>query len=134
MLDIANIGVSDEIPFKYYIGWESDDIFEIFKDDTKSTKFFGKPDYNVWYKFIEADAPKFELLYTSLPECIKGELSVSGNAAVRRMKCDIVTDPDAFVYIRAIDPHTLEYVVAKTDDVENTMIGNIVRRELTDEK
>lgn len=131
---IANIGVSDEIPFKYYIGWESDDIFEIFKDDTKSTKFFGKPDYNVWYKFIEADAPKFELLYTSLPECIKGELSVSGNAAVRRMKCDIVTDPDAFVYIRAIDPHTLEYVVAKTDDVENTMIGNIVRRELTDEK
>ena len=66
-----------------------------------------------------------------MPECVSGELVVDGNAAVKRLRCEIdVVDDDAFVYIRAIDPHTLEYVVAKDDNVESTMLGSIVRKEL----
>lgn len=128
---ITNIGIGDEIPFQYFIGWRSKKKFVLFKDDSKITKYRGKPDYNTWYKFIEADDSVFDLYYTTLPECISGELIVDGNAAVKRLRCDVdVIDDTAFVYIRAINPHTLEYVVAKSDDVDNSMLGNIVRKEL----
>lgn len=128
---ISNIGIEDEIPFQYFIGWRSKKKFVLFKDDTKLTKYIGKPDYNEWYRFIEADDSVFDLYYTTLPECVSGELIVDGNAAVKRLRCEIdVVDEDAFVYIRAIDPHTLEYVVAKDNNVENTKLGRIVRKEL----
>ena len=128
---ITNIGIEDEIPFQYFIGWRSKKKFVLFKDDSKLTKYRGKPDYNEWYKFIEADDSVFDLYYTTLPECVSGELMVDGNAAVKRLRCEIdVVDENAFVYIRAVDPHTLEYVVAKENDVEATKLGSIVRKEL----
>lgn len=128
---ITNIGIEDEIPFQYFIGWRSKKRFVLFKDDSKLTRYRGKPDYNEWYKFIEADDSVFDLYYTTLPECINGNLIVDGNAAVKRLRCEIdVVDEDAFVFIRAIDPHTLEYVVAKTNNVDDSKLGNVVRKEL----
>lgn len=128
---ITNIGAEDEIPFQFFIGWRSKKKFVLFKDDSKLTKYRGKPDYNEWYKFIEADDSVFDLYYTTLPDCVNGELLVDGNAAVKRLRCEIdFVDEDAFVYIRAIGPHTLEYVVAKSDDVENSKLGTIIRKEL----
>lgn len=128
---ISNVGVKDEIPFQYFIGWRSRKKFVLFKDDSKLTKYRGKPDYNEWYKFIEADESVFDLYYTTLPECVSGELMVDGNAAVKRLRCEIdVVDEEAFVYIRAVNPHTIEYVVAKDSNVETSKIGNIVRKEL----
>lgn len=129
---VADIGIKEEIPFQYYIGWRAKKKFVIFKDDSKITKEMGKPDYNVWYKFIEADDTIFDLYYTTLPECVSGKLLVDGNAAVKRLRCEIdVVDESASVYIRAVDPHTLEYVVARGNDVEATKLGNIVRKELS---
>lgn len=128
---ISNVGIEDEIPFQYFIGWRSRKKFVLFKDDSKLTKYRGKPDYNEWYKFIEADDSVFDLCYTTLPECVSGELMVDGNAAVKRLRCEIdVVDEDAFVYVRAIDPHTIEYVVAKDSNVEASKLGNIIRKEL----
>lgn len=128
---ITNIGIEDEIPFQYFIGWRSKKKFVLFRDDSKITKYQGKPDYNEWYKFIEADDSVFDLYYTTLPECVSGELMVDGNAAVKRLRCEIdVVDEDAFVYIRAVNPHTLEYVVAKTDDIDSSKLGDVVRKEL----
>ena len=128
---ITNIGIDAEIPFQYFIGWRSKKKFVMFKDDSKLTKYMGKPDYNEWYKFIEADDSVFDLYYTTLPECVNGELVVDGNAAVKRLRCEIdVVDEDAFVYIRAIDPHTLEYVVAKDSNVNENKLGKVIRKEL----
>ena len=128
---ISNVGIEDEIPFQYFIGWRTKKKFDLFKDDSKLTKYRGKPDYNEWYKFIEADDFIFDLYYTTLPECVSGELMVDGNAAVKRLRCEIdVVDENAFVYIRAVDPHTIEYVVAKDSNVESTKLGGIVRKEL----
>lgn len=128
---ITNIGINDEIPFQYFIGWRSKKKFVLFKDDSKLTKYRGKPDYHEWYKFIEADDSVFDLYYTTLPECVNGDLVVDGNAAVKRLRCEIdVVNEDAFVYIRAVDPHTLEYVVAKDDNVDSSKLGSIVRKEL----
>lgn len=128
---VTNFDIDDEIPFQYFIGWRSKKRFVLFKDDSKITKYKGKPDYNTWYKFIEADDSVFDLYYTTLPECVSGELIVDGNPAVKRLRCDIdVVNEDAFVFIRVVDPHTIEYVVAKNDDVDNSKLGQIVRKEM----
>lgn len=129
---VINVGIEDEVPFQYFIGWMSRKKFVPFKDDSHITKYKGKPDYNTWYKFIEADSSAFELYYTTLPECVEGNLEVNGNAAVKRIRCNLdVVDEEAFVYIRAVNPHTLEYVVAKDEkNIEGTKIGEIIRKEL----
>ena len=120
-----------EIPFQYYLGWQSRKKFVVFRDDSKLTTFRGKPDYNEWYKFIEADDDTFYIYYTTLPECVNGDLRVDGNAAVKRLKCTIdCVDDNAFVYIRAVDPHTIEYVVANSYDIDNSKLGEIYRREI----
>lgn len=128
---IFNAEVDTEIPFQYFIGWRRKKKFVIFRDDSKITKYKGKPDYNVWYKFVEANEDVFDLYYTTLPECVNGDTFVDGNAAVRRHRCNIdIVDENAYVYIRAVGPHTLEYVVAANDNVEKSMLGEIVRKEL----
>ena len=129
---ISNIGIKDEIPFQFFIGWRAKKKFVVFRDEAKISKNIGKPDYNEWYRFVEADDSVFDLYYTSLPECVSGQLMVDGNAGVKRLRCEIdVVDEAASVYIRAIDPHTLEYVVAGSADVENTKLGEVFRKELT---
>jgi len=127
---ISKVGNQSEIPFQYFIGTKSRKRFVPFRDKEKGTKEIGKPDYNVWYSFVEADEPMFELYYTSLPECTTNELMVEGNSGVNRLRCYIKTDPEAFVFIRAIDPKTIEYVVAKDHNVEESKIGEIVRKVL----
>ncbi len=128
---ISNVDSDVEIPFQYFIGWRIKKKFVIFKDDSKITKYMGKPDYNVWYKFIEANEEVFDLYYTTLPECVNGNTFVDGNAAVKRHRCNLdIVNENAFVYIRSVGPHTLEYVVAASDDVENSMLGEIIRKEL----
>lgn len=127
---ITNVDADTEIPFQYFIGRREKKKFVMFRDDSKLTKYKGKPDYNVWYKFVEANEDVFDLYYTSLPECVNGDMFVDGNAAVKRNRCNIDTvDEKAFVYIRAVGPHTLEYVVAAGDDVEKSMLGEITRKE-----
>ena len=128
---ISEAANDNQIPFQYFIGWKSKKKFKVFKDEHRPTKQLGKPDYNVWYRFTEADVDVFELYYTTLPECISGECIVENNSAIKRMKCDIdYVDEDAFVYIRAIDPHTLEYTVSKDDDVDGACLCPIYRKEL----
>ncbi len=128
---ISNVEADMEIPFQYFIGWRVKKKFVVFRDDSKITKFKGKPNYNVWYKFVEANEEIFDLYYTTLPECVNGNTFVDGNAAVKRHRCNLdIVDENAFVYIRAVGPHTLEYAVAASDDVEKSMLGEIIRKEL----
>ena len=127
---------NDKPPLKFYIGWKRKRKFLPFKplDEGKTTKYPGKPDTDVWYKFIEADVSPFELFYTSQPECVYGKMPVDGNGAIGKLRCEIdVIDPEAFVYIRATGQNTLEYAVAKSADVENSLLGSIVTKELLDE-
>ncbi len=128
---ISNADVSSEIPFQFFIGWRTKRKFEIFRGSNKPTKYLGKPDYDEWYRFIEADASTFYLYYTTLPECVNGNLNIEGNAAVKRLKCAIdVIDENANVYIRATGPHTIQYTVSSGDDVEKCRKGEIYTKEL----
>ena len=128
---ITNMDSTSEIPFQFYIGWQAKKKFKIFKDSNKTTKYLGKPDYGEWYQFIEADASTFYLYYTSLPECVNGDLLIDGNAAVKRLKCVIDrVDDNAHVYFRAVSPHTIEYTVSYSSDVESDGSGEIFTKEL----
>ena len=120
-----------EIPFKYFLGYNTGKKFEIFRDDEKKMALLGRPDLNEWYRYIEADVNTFYLYYTTLPECVDGNLLIEGNAAVKRKKCMIdVTDENAVVYIRANTPHSVQYAVSTGYDVDKNKLGQIFTEEL----
>lgn len=121
--------------FQYYIGKVSKKKFIPFnkKITDNGVKVMGKPNLNEWYEFIEADENEFDIYYTTLPECISGEMVVTGNAAVKRLHCEISEDEvneNYKVYIRATTTHTIEYVVSKGPDVEKEKISKIYIKEL----
>ena len=124
---IINSDVDEEVPFAQYIGYKKKKKFiPFFDEDGTALKKMGKPNYNKWYRFIDATENTFEIFSTTLPECINGDLQIDGNAAVRVHRCQIdVTDEKAYVYIRAIDPHTLQYAVSTSENVEKDKLGEI---------
>jgi hypothetical protein len=125
-------GDEEEIAFQYFIGYEKKEKF-ILLDELKSSKsVYGKPDYNVWYNYIDAGLEDFELYYTKLPESVNGDLSIS-SALMKRERIDVVDD-DAFVFIRAVDPRTVEYVVATEEGLEQGHYLTEVKRLILEEK
>lgn len=121
---------SEQIPFRFYIGYNKKDCFTLFEDDSQRSATKGKPDYDKWYRYIEADEDSFYLYYTDLPNAISGNLRINGNSQVRRIKINIKATDDAFVYIRATKPHEIQYVVSTTDDIEKKKVSEIITREL----
>lgn len=110
----GNIKVIDITPdhtkvqFQYYIGRNKKRKFRTVID--RNTKM------NQWYKFIDASA-SFDLLYTDMP------IAATNTAPVTIARQIHVTldkpVPDAYVYIRPINSHTLEYAIAKNEDELN---------------
>ncbi len=98
----------EEIKFAYYIGYEKMRKFNHITDRSI--------DYNIWYEFIDAEEEDFTLFYSSLAEAVTGNLDIKD---VSRKKCRVgVTNPDAFVYFRAVAPNTIEYVVALPEEIK----------------
>lgn len=119
----------DEIPFKYFIGFNKRGKFNVLSDDNAPMTFAGKPDYNVWYNFTDADEDTFEIFYTPLPDAITNSIPIT---EVMKKKCRLnVTYEKAAVYIRAIAPKTLQYVVATENGISfETYLSKIVTVEL----
>ncbi len=124
----ARSAKEDEIPFKYFIGRSRRGRFEVLNDGTPMT-LSGRPDYNIWYNFTDADEDTFEIFYTSLPEAVSGELPIS---RVMKKKCRInVVYEKAYVYVRATGPRTLQYVAATENGINfETYLSKIVTVEL----
>ena len=107
----GNIKVVDITPdntkvqFRYYVGRKKKRKFRTIIDRT--TKM------NQWYAFIDASA-SFDLLYTDQPVAATNEAP-----ATIAKQIHVTIDkpqPDAMVYIRPIDSHTIEYAIAKSED------------------
>ena len=123
-IKVVDKNLSDnEIKFKYYLGYPIKGKFFVEIDRNN--------EYNKWFKFIDAYYDTFELYYTSLPEAMSGNVRIE--EAKRKMyNIDITSeDEDVNVYIRFTDPSTIEYVVAKDDEIEKGVyLSDIVRGEL----
>lgn len=94
-----------KVQFRYYVGRKKKRKFRTIIDRTTKMK--------QWYAFIDASA-SFDLLYTDQP------IAATNEAPVTIAKQIHVTidkpDPEAMVYIRPIDSHTIEYAIAKNED------------------
>lgn len=94
-----------KVQFRYYVGRKKKRKFRTIIDRTTKMK--------QWYAFIDASA-SFDLLYTDQP------IAATNEAPVTIAKQIHVTidkpDPEAMVYIRPIDSHTIEYAITKSED------------------
>ena len=104
-----NNDANDEIKFKYYIG--HDEFGKFCVDISREVK------YNEWQLFIDASEDEFEFYYTNLPEATTNNLSING---LKRKNIILpIEDEDANVYMRAVSPSCIEYVVSKEEDIKN---------------
>ena len=119
----------DEIPFKYFIGFNRRGCFNILTDENAPMNLCGKPDYNVWYNFTDADEDTFEIFYSPLPEAVGNCLPID---RVMKKKCRLnVVYEKASVYIRATGPKTIQYVAATENGINfDTYLGKIITVEL----
>ena len=119
----------DEIPFKYFIGFNKKGSFTVLADDHAPMTIAGRPDYNVWYNFTDADEDTFEIYYTPLPEAVSNNIPIE---QVMKKKCRLnILYEKASVYIRAVGPKTLQYVAATENGISfETYLNKITTVEL----
>lgn len=100
----------EESSFGYYLGHAEDDMFicDIQKGTLKEHE---------WLQYMEADSSRIELYYTCLPEAADNKMPVKNtNKKIIRIK-----NPDdaAYVYIRMSSHSSIEYVIARSDEIIN---------------
>lgn len=100
----------EENSFSFYLGHCEDDMFvcDIPKGSLRDDS---------WVKYTEADVPRIELYYTTLPEAADNNMP-AGNALKHIIR---VRKPDdsAFVYIRKASHSAIEYVIATEDGISS---------------
>ena len=120
---VSEVKSSDEIKFKFYIGNNVKKCFHKVIDR--------ELEYEKWYRFTDASEDIFELYYTSLPEATTNKLPITEESIAKKVCYTDVTDESANVYIRAKTPTTIEYVVAKPEEIKNEKyLGKIKQRVL----
>ncbi len=105
-----------EAAFQFYIGYKKKKNFRPFESDdpNKPLSTVGKPKFNVWYRYMEADVDEFSIYYTERPECINGDMKLD---KAEFKTCHIDTyGPDKYIFVLATNPHTLKCVVASEYD------------------
>lgn len=103
--------VGSEIPFSFYLG-------DIDRDGKFRVRTGRKVTYGEWVWFAYADDPEFELYYTKEANSLKGEFTESD---VSRARCrfdaaDCSDSDDVGVYIKKVNPNTVEYAVGQGED------------------
>ena len=90
------------LSFQFYVGRNKKNRFKVVIDRNSE---LGK-----WYDFIDAGG-NFDIIYTDIPE------AALGNIPVQKAKCIPIhlpnPDHDARIFIRAVQPRSIEYTIAK---------------------
>lgn len=99
--------------FGFYIGYQSRRKFQIINNKSVDENS-GKLEIGKWYKFmdVETDDDKMEIYYTDIPSAITNEMNIED---AKRIRCSFNATEDTAFYIRAKDPHTLEWTLAKSE-------------------
>lgn len=89
-------------------------------------------DYGHWAYFTGADETDFEIYYTTTPLAMLNTLPID---EVSMLHCiidddDVSDDDDVGIYIRKVDPNTIEYAVGTEDDFSRDFNGKIYREKL----
>ncbi len=114
----------EDICFRFYLGDSRKGKFKVMIDREHP--------YRKWKEFIDAMEDSFEIFYSASDRVSTNRVPVSDASVKKKLLSLDVTDEDAFVYIRLIDPTTIEYVVAREDGLENEQyLAGPVRLELS---
>ncbi len=104
-----NMSKGSDIRFKYYLGENRKRKFKTLLDR--------ETPYNKWIEFIDASEDRFEIYYTTEPSASTNTLKVD-DSSIKKLMIELdKTDEDALVYLRAVTPTTIEYVVALEDGI-----------------
>lgn len=93
--------------FQYYIGKNKKRRFRTVID--RSTEL------NKWYAFIDASA-SFDILYTDAPIAATNKAPVNIARQIHVNIDDKDRDAEAFVFIRPISAHSIQYAIAKSEE------------------
>ncbi len=116
---------NEDISFKYYLGESRKKKFKVIVD--RNCK------YNEWTEFVDASRGSFEVYISSQSIVSNGKTPIDDNGIKKRiLKIDKVDD-EALVYVRAVSPSEIEYVVAKEDEIEDEKyLGEVTKVTLKD--
>ncbi|MDF2154516.1 molecular chaperone DnaK [Vibrio sp. CAU 1672] len=113
-----NVGKED-IRFKFYLGENRKNKFKPLVDREVA--------FDQWIEFTDAYYKKFEIFFTDQPSSSTGQVSIADSSIKKKaIKLD-TTDDEALVYIRAVSPTRIEYVVANEDGIVNNVYLNDIQ-------
>lgn len=101
--------------FAFYVGFNSRNKFQIINDKNVDQNA-GRLEIGVWYRFmdVEEDDDAVEIYYTDTPSAITNKLDI---VKTKRIRCSFnAVDKEVGFFIRAKDPHTLEWTIAKSEN------------------
>ncbi len=112
--------------FQYYLGNAGAD------GKTFTVKIGRDIGYGDWMYFTGADEPDFEVYYTTIPRARLGKLPIE---EVSMLHCvlddeEVSDDDDVGIYIRKVDPNTIEYAVGTDEDFADEFEGKTHRQKL----
>lgn len=124
----ANVDASGEALFPYFLG-------DIDIEGHFHVRIGKQVPYQSWAAFCYADEEDFEIYYTSEPQAIENQMPPE---AVKHVNCRIEADDvsdadDTMIYIRKINPDTIEYAVGTEGDFSQKDVVNqkhIIRQTL----
>lgn len=106
-----NVDASGEALFPYFLG-------DIDIEGHFHVRIGKQVPYQSWAAFCYADEEDFEIYYTSEPQAIENQMPPE---AVKHVNCRIEADDvsdadDTMIYIRKVNPDTIEYAVGTEGD------------------
>ena len=106
-----------EIDFRYFLGNERRGIL----------KYLLQPGskYGEWKLLYDAGERSFEIYYTTLAAAGTGNLSIKTEGVIRK-RITIKPEPEACIFLRAVSPTKIEYMIAFVN--ENEQPGEIVQQ------
>ncbi len=107
---ISETKTEEEIKFRYWVGYSDNDNYfvPVISRDCE---------YNVWHEYYDAGVDRFEFYYTTstTAERERGLLASETKKSRQKLPAKAVNE-DWLIYLCAVGPDTLEYVVAVNDD------------------
>ena len=121
-----NVDKSGQVIFPYLLGTAGYD------GKTFAIKINRDVGYGVWKYFTVADEADFEIYYTSESRARQSKMPLS---EVSMAYCvidddEVSDDDDVGIYIRKVDPNTIEYAVGSADDFSSDFKGKTHSQKL----
>ncbi|WP_240329444.1 molecular chaperone DnaK [Helicobacter suis] len=117
-IQVINTYAQESTHFKYFLGRIRKQKFEILINRDQA--------YHKWVQFIDASESHFDVYYTAQANAYN--LSPTDPSIKKKSLETDITDANAFIFVRLVDPNTFEFVVATQEGIANEKYLNRCKR------